>query len=300
MLKYYYSSSFAIGVDMNEDVNETFPNKLNAFYPSFESTKHLPIYLTGIGTSDPEYRVVRKQGLISHQFLITKRGSGCLKVGNEILPLDEGSCLYMPPKIPHEYYPVSEYWETRWLVFRGEYIDEIMKNLGFHGFLVHKPFSLDRILNLFNRLLVTAKGISYDAQKSSSIIYECILEAKTLLLDEENENSFTNHIIKPVIDFINANYSKFITLEELSNLIGVSQQHFCRVFKREMNMRPMAYLTKVRVFEAKQKLYFTDMQILEIAKSVGFESATYFSLVFKKHEGITPSEFRNSRNAVII
>lgn len=281
-------------------MNDEFTNELNAFYPSFENTKHLPIYLTGIGTSDPEYRVMRKDGLISHQFLITKKGNGCLKVGNQLLPLNEGSCLYMPPKIPHEYYPVCEHWETRWLVFRGEYIDEIMKTLGFHSFLVHKPHSLDRMLNLFNRLLVSAKGISYDAHKSSSIIYECILEAKTLLLDKENEDNFTNHAIKPVIDFINSNYSKDITLEELSCLMGVSEQHFCRVFKKEINMRPMAYLTKVRVFEAKQKLYFTHMQILEIAKSVGFESATYFSLVFKKHEGITPSEFRISRNAVII
>ena len=86
-----------------------------------------------------------------------------------------------------------------------------------------------------------------------------------------------------------------ITAETLAGLSGVSVQHFCRVFKAETSMRPLEYIAKRRISQAKSLLLNTDSDIGDIGKQVGYEDRNYFSIVFKKLEGVSPREYRRSR-----
>ena len=104
---------------------------LKAVYPVLGMQTALPFYVSGIGICEPEYRVSRPQGLVSHQFLITSSGSGMLIVGEREYILKEGSIFYLPPELPHEYMQYSGQWNTKWLVFRGEHADDLMKRMGF-------------------------------------------------------------------------------------------------------------------------------------------------------------------------
>ena len=91
-------------------------------YPILGKQKCLPFYLSGIGIAEPEYHVIREEGLVSHQLHYTQSGRGNLVVGGATYPLEPGSMFYMAPGIPHEYYPlVEDEWTTCWLVFRGEH-----------------------------------------------------------------------------------------------------------------------------------------------------------------------------------
>ena len=92
--------------------------------------------------------------------------------------------------------------------------------------------------------------------------------------------------------FIHKNYARDITLEELAEMSGVTKQHFCRVFKEQMRMRPMEYLARQRVSAAISMLLATDKSIAQIGAEVGYENPTYFGMVFKKYEGITPTDCR--------
>ena len=97
-------------------------------YPILGKQKCLPFYLSGIGIAEPEYHVKREEGLVSHQFLYTQSGRGNLHVAGGSYTLEKGSLCYLGPGIPHEYYPVIEDdWTTCWIVFRGEYLAEMMK-----------------------------------------------------------------------------------------------------------------------------------------------------------------------------
>ena len=80
----------------------------------------------------------------------------------------------------------------------------------------------------------------------------------------------------------------------------MSVQHFCRVFKAKTGMRPMEYLAKKRIAEAKLLLLNTGESIGYIAASVGYSDQNYFGMVFKKYEGITPSEYRKQRGLMIL
>ena len=66
-----------------------------AVYPVIGRQDRLPFYLTGIGISDPEYRVAREKGLVSHQFLFTSSGAGVLTVDDKKYILRAGSVFYL-------------------------------------------------------------------------------------------------------------------------------------------------------------------------------------------------------------
>ena len=109
--------------------------KKNCFYPVLGKQKSLPVYLSGIGVADPEYHIKREKGLISHQFLYTQSGSSQLLVNGKRYLQKEGSLFYLAPGIAHEYYPVREdEWMTCWVVFRGNHLNEMMKEMGFADF----------------------------------------------------------------------------------------------------------------------------------------------------------------------
>ena len=105
-----------------------------AVYPVIGRQDRLPFYLTGIGISDPEYRVAREKGLVSHQFLFTSSGAGVLTVDDKKYILRAGSVFYIAPAKPHEYHPLAGEWVTNWLVFRGQHAGELMAAMGFQGF----------------------------------------------------------------------------------------------------------------------------------------------------------------------
>ena len=96
------------------------------------------------------------------------------------------------------------------------------------------------------------------------------------------------------VDHINYNYASPITLDDLCGAAGVSKQHLCLLFRNTLNMRPMEYAAKRRIQEAKALLMGTDKSIEEISEEVGFGSESYFCKLFKRYEGMTPTDFRNA------
>ena len=81
-------------------------------------------------------------------------------------------------------------------------------------------------------------------------------------------------------------------LTETAEKLGISYVHFIRRFKQSTGITPSEYLSKIRLERAKEFLANTDMPIKDLAPRCGFESEYYFSNVFKKYTGMTPTAFR--------
>lgn len=92
--------------------------------------------------------------------------------------------------------------------------------------------------------------------------------------------------------YMNDNYNKDISLEGISNLIGFNPAYFSTLFKKETGENFMEYVMKLRIQNAKDLLMQTDKDIVEIASDVGYTDLKYFSKLFKKKTGLSPSEFR--------
>jgi AraC family transcriptional regulator len=98
--------------------------------------------------------------------------------------------------------------------------------------------------------------------------------------------------IRRVTDYIRASLAADLTIDELATLAGLSSFHFARVFRRETGETPHQFVTRVRLEEAARLLRASDQTVLQIALAVGFESASHFSVQFKRGYGMTPFAYR--------
>lgn len=102
-------------------------------------------------------------------------------------------------------------------------------------------------------------------------------------------------VFEEAIEYINENFDKDITLEDVSGHVHISPYHFSHEFKKFTGMNFIEYLTKTRIKEAKKLLLTTDLSIGEISNQVGYDDPSYFGRVFKSMEGMPPSKFKVSK-----
>lgn len=230
-------------------------------YPVLGKQKSLPFYLSGVGIADPEYHVVREDGLISHQILYTCSGEGSLVVDGVCYPQKPGSLFYLAPGIPHEYFPlVEDEWSTCWVVFRGEYLTELLHGMGFERFAYQEDLVNEEIEKIFRQMLSAAKDPIMGDERCSILVYEYLLAIRRAFMEREKYGNQTEgNILEKTLLYMNDHYASDITLEELAQLSGVSRQHFCRVFRAKMKMRPMEYLARKRISVARGLLVSTIM-----------------------------------------
>lgn len=100
--------------------------------------------------------------------------------------------------------------------------------------------------------------------------------------------------IKQLID---ENYAQPITLEWLAAHAHISKYHLSHLFRRQYQISPIQYLNKRRLQEAEYFLTHTSHSLSEIGNMIGFSSASYFTQVFKRCTGLSPSEFRAKRGS---
>jgi two-component system response regulator YesN len=108
-------------------------------------------------------------------------------------------------------------------------------------------------------------------------------------------NSQDNNIIKVITDYIELNYENQIKLNDLAELAHVNSSYLSRLIKKETGSTLTEIITKIRIEKAKDLLYFSNMKTYEIGIKVGIEDPAYFSQVFKKCTGLSPSEFKKHK-----
>lgn len=100
-----------------------------------------------------------------------------------------------------------------------------------------------------------------------------------------------NGQIEKVLEYVDRNYEKKITSEEAARIAGVSNEHFCRLFKKKMGKSFVQYINSLRVGAAAEKMFGYKKSVGELAEEVGFSDANYFSRVFKNAFGMSPEKY---------
>ncbi len=95
-------------------------------------------------------------------------------------------------------------------------------------------------------------------------------------------------------EYLNDNLKENISLDIISRDIGISKYYLHRLFTEINGNTPLSYLTVIRLKKAKNKLQYSKDSIFEIAIACGFDNTSYFSTIFKKHMGFSPSQFRKN------
>ncbi len=94
--------------------------------------------------------------------------------------------------------------------------------------------------------------------------------------------------------YFNEHYSENISIDEYAQNNHVSVSWFIRNFKQYTGFTPMQYILSKRLYNAEMLLQNTDYNVTEIAEIIGYDNPLYFSRIFKKAKGISPSEYRKN------
>ena len=125
---------------------------------------------------------------------------------------------------------------------------------------------------------------------------EIMLEKCIGLLGSKQQVNHCQVLVSKAMDFINSNYANNISLNVVATHVHLSPAYLSRIFNKKTGSSLTDYLAQVRLKNAKQQLRMSTATIDQIAAATGFNSSSYFSAIFKKHEGITPSDYRLNHN----
>ncbi len=192
-----------------------------------------------------------------------------------------------------------------WIYVGGDGISELIEDLGIP---VNSAFSISNTPP-FEKIL----GEIYAEMKSCTIGYTQKISSHiaSLLVDigracksdgikGEYVSSPFSRSIKSVQTALTENCGYHWTLTEMAELSGYSVSRFCSLYRKKYSTTPIEYLISVRIKKAKQLLRRGEHNVTEISELCGFSSLHYFSVTFKKHVGVSPSEYAEAHAAELV
>lgn len=260
----------------------------------FESK--LPYYFGGVGCDYTQEDINRPLGYPEYQWIQCNKGKGILWLNGTKYIIEKGMGMLFFPNEPHRYESASDRWLVDWVIFKGKEI----------GNFIHTMLGLNHseVMYITNPHIVRhkiealySKAISHTPEKNLScsvLVYEILTDLVALTSHTQKMDMYSQFDkITPVLKYINGQYNKQLTLQELSEVAGVTPQHLCGIFKKYTSHTVFEYINLERIQRAKEMLLRDkNMQIKEIAHTVGFTDVSYFCSVFRRIENMSPTEFR--------
>ena len=248
----------------------------------------MPLCLNNLGFQralSKDIKMNRPSGRLDYHILYVVNGEICAN-GKKLSGGD--IYLYLPCEPQVYTYRAGEDTFYYWMHFTGNDIEAQLKKMGiFAG--AHrsngKKRDADTLLRLIYDLLV------YGESKDSPHIISLFRAFLELVGSERT----VAHPFSKAVSILEENENKSIS--DIAAAYNMTAEHFIRSFRAEYGVTPQRYRSEHRLNQSKMLLFDTKMSISEIAMQCGFEDPLYFSKIFKKRFGISPSEFR--KNAVI-
>ena len=264
--------------------------------------KSKPLIVTSCGT----YRLItrhklptwRPRGRLDFQLLYVASGKAHFHFDGEEKIVTAGHMVLYHPKEPQKYeYYGKDQTEVYWVHFTGSNVTNILRSYGLTD--DKKIFYCGSGLeyeNLFRTMI-------YELQmrkENYSEMLEMYLRQIFIMLQRyfksslKADNTRVIEEIDKATAYFNEHYSEEICIEEYAQNNHVSVSWFIRNFKQCTGSTPMQYILSRRIYNAEVLLQEPTYNISEIARIVGYENPLYFSRIFKKAKGLSPSEYRKN------
>ena len=251
-----------------------------------------------------------RSGLHSCLFFTVLSGSGRLSYSGQIYDLTPGNCVFIDCRKPYSHEtgtsaehasgpvePASSLWSLQWCHFYGPNMNAIYQKYQERG---GRPVFRTEHLSEYRAILTELYQIADSADYVRDMrIHEKLSSLLILLMEDAwdaekaAENPSDTVDIQQVKEYLDANYREKITLDDLASRFYINKYYLLTLFKERYGVTVNAYMNQARVTYIKQQLRFTDKTVEALAAELHIEP-TYLSRLFKKVEGVSPSEFRRS------
>lgn len=240
----------------------------------------------------------RREKLYSFLCFVVLDGCGQLTYGKKRYNANKGDVVFIDCREPYEHsIDNSSLWTLQWCHFYGAAMPAIYtKYCERGGAAVFHPEKAESYTALMTEIYEIAGSDDYIRdmrinEKLSSLLTLVMSQSWNPAAKSEDHNKKRD--VKPIKAYIDEHYSEKLTLEMIAERFYINKYYLSRLFKEQYGFTLMSYLQLVRITQAKRLLRFTDKKIEEIGRECGMSDLTYFSRVFKKIEGLSPSRFRD-------
>ena len=182
-----------------------------------------------------------------------------------------------------------------WLHFTGSDVKNTLRKYGFTDnkrvFNVGTSLEYEQV---FKRIITELQRCqdNYEEMLMLLLRHLLIIFNRKITTEHVIRNEFLDSQMDTAITYFNTNYNRAINVEEYASSIGMSISWFIRSFKKYTGSTPIQFITSLRMTNAQVLLETTSYSINEIAGIVGYNNPLYFSRLFHKQKGCSPSEYR--------
>ncbi|NEW05780.1 AraC family transcriptional regulator [Paenibacillus sp. SYP-B3998] len=223
-------------------------------------------------------------------------GNGWIKLDGKLYRPQAGQLFFAPAGVLQSFSVTNEPPYTMyWCHFTSNYaLNQLFRSSGIPNLISVEEGS--GLLEYFRQLI---DNRSQDGLTTSIKIQSALFEIIAYFIDHARLESYEDvkfasmNKLVDTIKYIDANLDKEITIHELSQTAHFHPNYFIRFFKNHLGVPPMRYIYDRRLERAKELLGCFTLSINEVARRSGFNDASHFSTSFKKHVGVSPTDFRN-------
>lgn len=246
--------------------------------------------------NDYYFNIHKGRILDNYQLLYISKGRGWYhETPEKRIEIKSGTTLIIPPYTWHSYYPDKKSgWQEYWIGFRGSHVDSRYNNGFFNSDKIIHPIGLrEHIVDLYKEALEIACKEKTGYQQILASISNSIL---AYVIYYDSNDGATKDSVAEKMDqartIMRESMLTGITPEEVAEKINMSYSWFRKTFKEYTNVSPAHYITQLKLQKAKMMLLNSSMSIKEIAFYLNYEDTAYFSAIFKKYVGCSPSEYK--------
>lgn len=264
--------------------------------------KSRPLIVGSCGTyrlsSHPKLPTYRPRGRLDFQIIYIAAGRAHFHFDNtddDTVVTAGNIVLYRPKEFQkYEYYGIDK-TEVYWVHFTGSDVKNILRNYGFPNdqriFHVGTSLEYERI---FKRIILELQRCREDYEEMLTLLLRhlLIIFHRELTRKHVLKNEYLDHEMDTAASYFNENYNRDINIEEYATSRGMSVSWFIRNFKKFTGTTPMQFITSIRITNSQMLLETTNYAVNEIAHIVGYDNPLYFSRLFHKQKGCSPSEYR--------
>jgi len=264
--------------------------------------KSKPLIVTSCGT----YRLYtryklptwRPRGRLDFQLLYVASGKAHFHFGNEERIVTAGHMVLYRPKEPQKYeYYGEDQTQVYWVHFTGGNVTNILRSYGLTD--DKKVFFCGSNLdyqNLFRTMIYELQMCkeNYAEMLEMYLRQIFIMLQRYFISAMKTDNARVVEEIDKATAYFNEHYSEEICIDEYAENNHFSVSWFIRNFKQCTGSTPMQYILSKRIYNAEILLQNPSYNVTEISRIVGYDNPLYFSRIFKKVKGLSPSEYRNS------
>lgn len=245
-----------------------------------------------------EVRTTYPNGRNDYQLIYIAAGKGNFDFKSGKRVVDKGNMvLYRPGEKQIYKYNPEDKVEVYWVHFTGSQVEDFLSRCDLPK--DENIFSTGTSPDyqwLYNQMIreLQLRRDNYDELLQLLLRHLLLIINRSLKEWKEGiENNIFNDI-ESAIHYFNKNFNKPITIEQYAKEHFISTNRFIQNFKNVAGVTPQQYIIHLRISVAKELLVSTDKSIKEIASDVGYNNALYFSRLFRKIVGLSPSDYRTN------